>query len=278
MHNSCYFSNIAHIFRMPFPKLEGQKLSGAGFLCRVVFSLPPASAFAKPDFLWKFALKLVVGQGNKKEWEVDPVSQAYITWFGHSCFQVELAGSSIVLDPYGVGSVPGLRLPDLNADEVHISHNHTDHNAAQRVLCSGRPLQFSTREVAGDHDHHDGAHRGKNKILVIEGEGLRIVHLGDQGRLLTQEQIDAIGRPDLLMLPVGGYFTIDAAEAHQVMEQLQPAVTIPMHYRDCRVGFRMLDTLDAFLDTDLPVKRAEERRFVLQQDMPRQIVLPVLVQ
>ena len=95
---------------------------------------------------------------------------------------------------------------------------------------------------------------------------------------LTQEQIDAIGRPDLLMLPVGGYFTIDAAEAHQVMEQLQPAVTIPMHYRDCRVGFRMLDTLDAFLDTELPVKRAEERRFVLQQDMPRQILLPVLVQ
>ncbi len=66
MHNSCYFSNIAHIFRMPFPKLEGQKLSGAGFLCRVVFSLPPASAFAKPDFLWKFALKLVVGQGMKR--------------------------------------------------------------------------------------------------------------------------------------------------------------------------------------------------------------------
>ncbi len=206
------------------------------------------------------------------------MNQAIITWYGHSCFQVELAGSSIVLDPYSVGSVPGLRLPDLNADDVHVSHDHTDHNAAQCVLCSGRGLNFTLREMAGDHDHHDGAHRGKNKILVIEGEGLRIVHMGDQGRLLTQEQIDAIGKPDLLMLPVGGYFTIDAAEAHQIMDQLQPTVTVPMHYRDCWRGFRMLDTLDAFLQTDLPVVRAKERRFVLTADLPRQILLPVLVQ
>lgn len=170
------------------------------------------------------------------DWEVDEVSQAMITWFGHSCFQVEMAGSSIVLDPYGVGAVPGLRLPDLNADTVHISHEHTDHNAAQRVLCTGRPLNFVAREVPGDHDHHDGARRGKNKILVMEGEGLRIVHMGDQGRLLTQEQIDAIGKPDLLMLPVGGYYTINADEAHQIMEQLQPTVTVPMHYRHNRAG------------------------------------------
>lgn len=206
------------------------------------------------------------------------MSEAKVTWFGHSCFLVELAGSSLVLDPYGAGSVPGLRLPDLNADEVHISHDHTDHNAAQRVLCTGRPLQFTAREVPGDHDHHDGAHRGKNKILVIEGDGLRIVHLGDQGRLLTQEQIDAIGRPDLLMLPVGGYFTINAQEAHQIMDQLQPVVTVPMHYRYNRVGFQMLDTLDAFLDTDVPVLRAQEKQFVITQGMERQILLPVLVQ
>lgn len=201
-----------------------------------------------------------------------------ITWYGHSCFQVELAGSSIVLDPYGVGSVPGLWLPDLHADAVHISHEHSDHNASQRVICSGEPLHFSIREVDGDHDHHGGARRGRNQILVIEGEGLRIVHLGDQGRLLTQEQIDAIGRPDLLMLPVGGYFTINAAEAHQVMEQLQPTVTVPMHYRDCRVGFQVLDTLDAFLKTDLPVVRAKETHFALSPGLPRQILLPVLVQ
>lgn len=216
--------------------------------------------------------------GWKADLEVNEVSEAKVTWFGHSCFLIELAGSSLVLDPYGAGSVPGLRLPDLNADEVHISHDHTDHNAAQRVLCTGRPLQFTAREVPGDHDHHDGARRGKNKILVIEGDGLRIVHLGDQGRLLTQEQIDAIGRPDLLMLPVGGYFTINAQEAHQIMDQLQPTVTVPMHYRHNRMGFQMLDTLDAFLVTDVPVLRAQEKQFVITPGMERQILLPVLVQ
>ena len=131
------------------------------------------------------------------------------------------------------------------------------------MICTGRPLNFVAREVPGDHDHHDGPTAGKNKILVMEGGGLRIVHMGDQGRLLTQEQIDAIGKPDLLMLPVGGYFTINAAEAHQIMDQLQPTVTIPMHYRHNRVGFQMLDTLDAFLETDVPVVRATERQLPL---------------
>lgn len=228
--------------------------------------------------MYNFPLAFPTRRRATVDWEVDEVSQAIVTWFGHSCFQVELAGSSIVLDPYGVGAVPGLRLPDLNADTVHVSHEHTDHNAAQRVLCSGRPLNFIAREVPRDHDHHDGARRGKNKILVMEGEGLRIVHMGDQGRLLTQEQIDAIGKPDLLMLPVGGYYTINAAEAHQIMDQLQPTVTVPMHYRHNRVGFQMLDTLDAFLETDVPVVRATEKQFTITAEMPRQILLPVLVQ
>lgn len=206
------------------------------------------------------------------------MSQAFVTWYGHSCFKIELAGSSIVLDPYAVGSVPGLRMPDINADAVHVSHDHTDHNAAERILCTGRELNFTVREVAGDHDHHDGARRGKNKILVIEGEGLRIVHMGDQGRLLTQEQIGEIGRPDLLMLPVGGFFTVDAREAREIMAQLRPAVTVPMHYRDRYVGFHVLSTVDEFLKGDVPVVRAENKRFVITRDMPAQILLPRLVQ
>lgn len=206
------------------------------------------------------------------------MSQANVTWYGHSCFLIELAGSSIVLDPYGVSSVPGLRLPDLNADAVHISHSHTDHGAVERVLTSGKPLNFSIREVMGDHDHHGGAHRGKNRILVMEHDGLRLVHMGDQGCVLTPEQIKEIGKPDLLMLPVGGYFTINAAEARQIMDQLDPAVTVPIHYRDGAIGFDVLSTLDEFLAlVDVPVVRSEDRQFTITQGMPRQVLIPRLV-
>ncbi len=206
------------------------------------------------------------------------MTQANVIWYGHSCFMIELAGSTIVLDPYGVSSVPGLRLPDLNADAVHVSHGHTDHGAVERVLTSGKPLNFRVREVMGDHDHHSGAHRGKNRILVIEHDGLRLVHLGDQGCVLTQKQIEAIGHPDLLMLPVGGYFTIDAAEAKQIMDQLQPNVTVPIHYRDGAIGFDVLSTVDEFLAlVDVPVVRSEGRQFTITEGMPRQVLIPKLV-
>lgn len=206
------------------------------------------------------------------------MSQAIVTWYGHSCFQIEMAGSSIVLDPYAVGSVPGLRLPDLTADAVHVSHNHSDHNAVERILPTGRELGFTVREVPGEHDHHGGIHRGKNSILVMEGEGLRAVHMGDQGCPLTRAQIEAIGKPDLLMLPVGGYFTINAREARAMMEALAPRVTIPMHYRGRNFGFDVLSTVDEFLKGDVPVVYAQTKQSVITGDMPAQILIPKLVQ
>ncbi len=210
--------------------------------------------------------------------EETKLSHATVTWYGHSCFLIELAGSRIVLDPYACGSVPGLRLPDLTADAVHVSHGHSDHNAAECVLRTGRPLRFTAREVAGSHDHHDGAHRGENRILIIEGDGLRLVHLGDQGCPLTQAQIDEIGRPDLLMLPVGGHFTMNAAEARRTMEALQANVVVPMHYRQGGMGCDVLSTLDAFLEGETPVVRAQEQSLTITGDMPHQILIPQLVQ
>lgn len=201
-----------------------------------------------------------------------------ITWYGHSCFKVDLAGSSIVLDPYAVSSVPGLRLPDLTADAVHISHAHRDHSAAERVELTGKALNFNVREVLSWHDHCQGQHRGANHILVMEGEGLRIVHLGDQGCMLTQEQIDEIGKPDLLMVPVGGYCTVDAQEACQIAQALRPNVIVPMHYREGKIGYDVIDTVDAFLEGEVPVVRAKNRQFILRADMPTQILIPRVVQ
>lgn len=188
-----------------------------------------------------------------------------------------MAGSSLIIDPYAVGYVPGLRLPQLTADVVLTSHDHSDHNAVERVIQTGLELKFSVRTVSSVHDHHNGAHRGENLIHVMEGEGLRLVHMGDQGCLLTPEQVEAIGRPDLLLLPVGGNYTIDAQEAHGVMRQLHPRVTVPMHYRDGVVGYQILATLDPFLETDIPVYRAKDRSIVITPDLPEQILIPKLV-
>lgn len=205
------------------------------------------------------------------------MSHAVVTWYGHSCFRIEMAGRSLIIDPYAVGYVPGLRLPELTADAALVSHDHADHNAVEQVILTGRELSFSVRTVSSAHDHHNGARRGENLIHVFEGEGLRLVHMGDLGCVLTPEQAEEIGRPDLLILPVGGNFTIDAEEAHAVMELLHPRVTIPMHYRDGVIGYRVLSTLDPFLNTDLPVNRAEENEIVITPNMPEQILIPKLV-
>ena len=207
------------------------------------------------------------------------MSQALITWYGHSCFRVELAGSSIVLDPYAVGSVPGLRLPDLSGDAVFCSHEHSDHSARERVAISGKPLNFTLRTVEGTHDHHAGTRRGSNTIVVLEGDGLRLVHMGDQGCPLTREQIEEIGRPDLLMVPVGGFFTIDCAEARALALEMKPRVVVPMHYRNGGVGYAKISTVDAFLKgARVPVVRIRENQFAVTADMPEQIILPRLVQ
>ena len=206
------------------------------------------------------------------------MSQAKITWYGHSCFRVELCGSSVVLDPYAVSSVPGLRLPDLTADAVVCTHRHSDHSAEERVLLTGRPVRFQMRSVESYHDHHMGAHRGRNIIRIFEGDGLRIVHLGDLGCPLTPEQIEEIGTPDVLMVPVGGYDTIDCQEAKQVVEALRPTIAVPMHYRKGCVGFDAISTVDGFLTGDRPVRYAEASSFTVEPNQEPCILLPKLVQ
>lgn len=205
------------------------------------------------------------------------MSQAIVTWYGHSCFRIELAGSSLVIDPYSAGYVPGLHLPQLTADAALSSHDHSDHNGVERVILTGRPLCCSVRTVSGVHDHHGGAHRGENLIHIFEAEGLRLVHMGDQGCALTPEQAEEIGRPDLLLLPVGGHYTIDAREAHDMMRLLRPRVTVPMHYREGVVGYRVLSTLEPFLETEMPVIRAESNCVTIEPEMPEQILIPKLV-
>jgi L-ascorbate metabolism protein UlaG (beta-lactamase superfamily) len=160
-----------------------------------------------------------------------------IKWLGQSTFQIQ-SNSNLVMDPYGpkVGELP----LGLSADVVTVSHQHFDHNYTEGVSDNPQiidePGQFSIKgfEIKGIksfHDNEDGEKRGENIIFCISAEGLNLCHMGDLGHVLTTEQIQEIGRVDILMIPVGGHYTIDATTAVQVVHQLNPKIVLPMHYK-----------------------------------------------
>lgn len=178
-----------------------------------------------------------------------------VFWFGHSCFFLkDQKGLSLLLDPFHEEEV-GYRMPSIEADIVAVSHDHEDHNnilAARGqpfvIKGAGRHAAFGLefRGVASYHDSDGGRKRGENTIFCFALDGIRICHLGDLGHLLSPAQVAAIGPVDLLFLPVGGIYTIDANGAEAVMRQLHPALTIPMHYSTNALSFE-LEGVDNFL-------------------------------
>ena len=180
-----------------------------------------------------------------------------LTWYGHSCFLLETAEGSAVFDPYAPGSVPGVELPPLRADAVFCSHSHRDHAYRAAVTLSGQKPAFRVTLVDSFHDEKQGALRGKNKITVIEAEGKRVAHLGDLGHELSAQQLAALGRIDLLMIPIGGHYTIDAAAAQRVAEQIGARLTVPMHYRGAGFGFKIIGTAEDFLAQRKNVRRLD---------------------
>ena len=170
-----------------------------------------------------------------------------ITWCGHACFLLESSCGSVVFDPYAPGKVPGWELPALTADKVVCSHGHADHNWAEGVKLTGRAFSGRLTQIPSFHDDRRGALRGDNLITLVEAEDLRVVHMGDIGCALTAEQIDALGRVDVLMIPVGGHYTVDAAQAREIAKALGAAILIPMHYRGRGFGYDVIGTVEPFL-------------------------------
>ena len=170
-----------------------------------------------------------------------------ITWCGHACFLLESSCGSVVFDPYAPGKVPGWELPALTADKVVCSHGHADHNWAEGVKLTGRAFSGRLTQIPSFHDDRRGALRGDNLITLVEAEDLRVVHMGDIGCALTAEQIDALGRVDVLMIPVGGHYTVDAAQAWEITRALDPSIVIPMHYRGRGFGYAVIGTVEPFL-------------------------------
>lgn len=173
------------------------------------------------------------------------MTKATITYYGHSCFKVEAAGSSIVFDPYEDGSVPGIRLPrGIKADAVSCSHEHGDHNAAHLINASGKKLNFAVSKLTVPHDHHNGAHRGLSDITFLKFPDMTIVHLGDLGRLPTKAEYDEIAKADVVLIPCAGYFTITSKEAAEVIAHLKnPSLKILMHFREGSRGYDVQESI-----------------------------------
>jgi len=212
-----------------------------------------------------------------------------IEWLGHAAFLFTAAdGRKILTDPYEAGSyggAVGYKKIDRNADIVTISHDHEDHNYLAGL--PGKPIVVKgggKREVRGIffkgiptfHDTSKGRERGKNTIFVFSIDGINVCHLGDLGHTLSKDEILNIGKVDVLLIPVGGYYTIDAKEASTVMEQLQPKITIPMHYKTEVLGFP-IEGVDKFLEGKKRVKRLNSSEFeVKKEDLPQETEIAVL--
>ena len=169
-----------------------------------------------------------------------------ITWNGHSCFTLSTSDGTVVMDPYEDQSVPGYQPLKLTADLVLCSHEHSDHNGRQCVALSGKACSVEVETIASWHDEVNGAKRGNNTIHILNAEGMRVAHLGDLGCALSAEQVSLLQNLDVLMIPVGGFFTIDAKQAAEIVRQLSPRVVIPMHYRQGIHGYPVIATVRKF--------------------------------
>lgn len=211
-----------------------------------------------------------------------------ITYHGHSQFTLETAsGVRILTDPYDAKT--GYPLREVAADIVTVSHAHDDHAWLQKV--TGQPLVIrdegphtpqSGIRIQGFPAWHDDAHgqkRGRVLCYVIQADGLRVVHLGDLGELPPPALAEELGTPDVLLIPVGGFYTIDAAQAAQAVEQLNPRMVIPMHYRNQQGGYEVINTVDVF--ARLMVRRAPTHQplvRVTREDIsqqPRCVILDI---
>jgi len=186
---------------------------------------------------------------------------AKMSWAGQSCFQISVSNSKdhsadIVIDPFN--EEVGLKVPNFSADIVLITHDHHDHNNIKAL--KGEPFVISSpgeyevkgvfiQGISSFHDDENGKKRGQNIIYTIEAEELRFCHLGDLGqKQLTDEQLDKIGQVDILMIPVGGEYTIDSSLASKIISQIEPRIIIPMHYALPKLKIK-LDSVEKFLKT-----------------------------
>lgn len=199
-----------------------------------------------------------------------------ITWYGHSCFRIQTRDSGeevvIYIDPFDKSI--GLRPPFGQGDIVLVTHNHYDHNNVKTI--KGEPFiiegpgeyeikGINIRGILAFHDPKEGKERGTTTIYVIESEGIRVCHFGDFGqRELTEEQLDVLDGVDILMIPVGGAFTISGEQASKIINRVDPRIAIPMHYKIPGLAVK-LEGVDNFLKVMGEEKLLPQEKLVLKK-------------
>jgi L-ascorbate metabolism protein UlaG (beta-lactamase superfamily) len=168
-----------------------------------------------------------------------------IKWLGHAAFLIASdSGTRIITDPYKPAN--DLKYGEIkeSADIVTVSHEHTDHNNAAAVQGSPQVTRKTTeakgikfKGIPSYHDDAGGSKRGNNTIFCFEIDGVNVCHAGDLGHTLSDKQMAELGKIDVLLIPVGGFYTIDAKAASQVCDQIKPQVIIPMHYKTDKIDF-----------------------------------------
>lgn len=178
-----------------------------------------------------------------------------IQWFGHACFKLTSdKGISVITDPFN--EEVGYSLPREHAHIVTVSHGHHDHNYIEAIEGNPTVLQkigsfyikdISIKGIRTFHDEVEGKKRGINTVYLINMDGIKICHLGDLGHILSPEKIEEIGGVDVLLIPVGGTYTLGPAEAVTVTQQLKPKLVIPMHFKTPRLSFS-LEGVNSFFE------------------------------
>ncbi len=172
-----------------------------------------------------------------------------LTYLGHACFALEAEDYRILFDPYSPNYVPGLGTVEISANRVLCSHDHADHSWKAGIPSPLNlvPDPFNLETMQVYHDDQMGSLRGMNTIHIVEYNGLRVAHLGDLGHELSDDQIEELGPLDVVLIPVGGTYTLDCQQASDLIDRLQVKTVVPMHYRRDNMGFDVLQTLQEFL-------------------------------
>lgn len=211
-----------------------------------------------------------------------------IVHLGHSSFKIKGKNAILLTDPFSP-EFTGLKFPKTEADIVTVSHQHEDHNYVEAgnwkletgtLIISG-PGEYESKGVkilgmASFHDSSKGSERGRNTIFKITMDGVNLCHLGDLGHKLEGETVDLLDGVDILLLPVGGVYTIDAKMASEVVAQLEPKMVIPMHY--CVPGLKFqLDPLEKFLqEMGKPDVKAIPKLSISKDKLPEEMEIVVL--
>lgn len=207
-----------------------------------------------------------------------------IQWFGHACFYLTSSdGVRVLTDPFDPSV--GYPMPSVEADIVTNSHQHADHNynkavrgAFKLIDRAGKYSEKGVDIVGVDtfHDAEGGTKRGKNLVFRFSMDGLNVVHCGDLGHALTPEQVQAIGAVDVLIVPVGGFYTIDAQVAKSVVDALHPTLTVPMHFKTPVMNFP-ITTVDPFVELMGRVQQAGSTEIeVTRESLAKQAGVMVL--